>query len=87
MPPRRRRSQETRRTRHRGSQRCSCGATFLAIEHVGSTAVPGMTAKPIIDIGVMVTLSGGRAGPRTAVKHGPSFPRSASETPPTQSQV
>ncbi len=30
------------------------GATCLAIEHVGSTAVPGMTAKPIIDIDVVV---------------------------------
>ena len=23
---------------------------FIAIEHVGSTAVPGLTAKPIVDI-------------------------------------
>ena len=30
------------------------GATCLAIEHVGSTAVPGMTAKPIIDIIVVI---------------------------------
>jgi GrpB-like predicted nucleotidyltransferase (UPF0157 family) len=27
---------------------------FYAIEHVGSTAVPGMTAKPIIDIDVVM---------------------------------
>ncbi|HEV2069672.1 MAG TPA: GrpB family protein [Acidimicrobiales bacterium] len=26
------------------------GPTLLAIEHVGSTAVPGLAAKPIIDI-------------------------------------
>jgi GrpB-like predicted nucleotidyltransferase (UPF0157 family) len=28
--------------------------TYHAIEHVGSTAVPGMTAKPIIDIDVVL---------------------------------
>jgi GrpB-like predicted nucleotidyltransferase (UPF0157 family) len=30
------------------------GELALAIEHVGSTAVPGMTAKPIIDIDVVI---------------------------------
>jgi GrpB-like predicted nucleotidyltransferase (UPF0157 family) len=30
------------------------GPTCLAIQHVGSTAVPGMTAKPIIDIVVVI---------------------------------
>jgi GrpB-like predicted nucleotidyltransferase (UPF0157 family) len=30
------------------------GPTCLAIEHVGSTAVPGMTAKPIIDVAVVI---------------------------------
>jgi len=30
------------------------GPTCFAVEHVGSTAVPGMTAKPIIDIIVVV---------------------------------
>ncbi|AGA34187.1 hypothetical protein TVNIR_2546 [Thioalkalivibrio nitratireducens DSM 14787] len=29
---------------------------FLAAEHIGSTAVPGMAAKPIIDIAVAVNL-------------------------------
>lgn len=27
-----------------------CGDTLIAIEHIGSTAVPGLPAKPIIDI-------------------------------------
>ncbi len=27
-----------------------CGAHLIAIEHIGSTAIPGMSAKPIIDI-------------------------------------
>ncbi len=30
------------------------GETALAIEHVGSTAVPGLRAKPVIDIDVVV---------------------------------
>ena len=30
------------------------GSLALDIQHIGSTAVPGMTAKPIIDIGVAV---------------------------------
>ena len=30
------------------------GATALRIEHIGSTAVPGLAAKPIIDVLVVV---------------------------------
>ena len=30
------------------------GDLVLAIEHVGSTAVPGLTAKPIIDIDIVI---------------------------------
>ena len=30
------------------------GPTYLAVEHVGSTAVPGMVAKPIIDLDVVI---------------------------------
>ncbi len=30
------------------------GATALAIEHVGSTSVPGLPAKPIIDIDIVI---------------------------------
>src|ERR1700758_4245944 len=33
------------------------GALVLAIEHVGSTAVPGLAAKPIIDIEVVISSS------------------------------
>jgi len=33
---------------------CALGRTALAIEHVGSTSVPGLAAKPIIDIDVLV---------------------------------
>jgi len=32
----------------------SLGDVYLRIEHVGSTSVPGMTAKPIIDIDVVI---------------------------------
>ncbi len=31
------------------------GSLILAIEHIGSTAVPGMQAKPIIDIAIGLT--------------------------------
>ena len=34
--------------------RDSLGELALAIEHVGSTAVPGLSAKPIIDIDVVI---------------------------------
>lgn len=30
------------------------GDTFLRIEHVGSTSVPGMVAKPIIDLDIVI---------------------------------
>jgi GrpB-like predicted nucleotidyltransferase (UPF0157 family) len=33
------------------------GAIPLQIEHVGSTAIPGMTAKPIIDIDIIIDQS------------------------------
>jgi GrpB-like predicted nucleotidyltransferase (UPF0157 family) len=32
----------------------AAGAPYLAIEHVGSTAVPGLAAKPIIDCDIVV---------------------------------
>jgi GrpB-like predicted nucleotidyltransferase (UPF0157 family) len=31
------------------------GSLFVSIEHIGSTAVPGLAAKPIIDLLVGVT--------------------------------
>ena len=34
--------------------RDALGAAVLAVEHVGSTSVPGLTAKPIIDIALVV---------------------------------
>lgn len=34
------------------------GQHALCVEHVGSTSVPGLTAKPIIDIVLLVTDSG-----------------------------
>jgi DNA-3-methyladenine glycosylase II len=34
--------------------RAALGPSLLAVEHVGSTAVPGLPARPILDIGVAV---------------------------------
>lgn len=34
--------------------RAAVGATALGVEHVGSTAVPGLAAKPIIDVDLTV---------------------------------
>jgi GrpB-like predicted nucleotidyltransferase (UPF0157 family) len=34
------------------------GATAVTIEHVGSTAVPGLAAKPIIDVDVLLAPAG-----------------------------
>lgn len=34
--------------------RCAFGALALSIEHVGSTAVPGLQSKPVIDIQLSV---------------------------------
>ena len=38
----------------RSTREAALGNTALAIEHVGSTSVPGLLAKPIIDIDVVV---------------------------------
>ena len=40
--------------------RALLGAAILALEHVGSTAVPGLDAKPIIDIDLSLENSANR---------------------------
>lgn len=45
----------SRYQRYRRALRNCLGRTARAIEHVGSTSVPGLPAKPIIDIQVSVT--------------------------------
>ncbi len=36
------------------------GQEVVAVHHIGSTSIPGMTAKPIIDILLEVRVSGAR---------------------------
>jgi GrpB-like predicted nucleotidyltransferase (UPF0157 family) len=38
--------------------RAVLGASVMALDHIGSTAIPGMSAKAIIDIDVTLGLSG-----------------------------
>ena len=40
---------------HRGRIAAALGPAALRIEHIGSTAVPGLAAKPIIDVQLSVT--------------------------------
>ena len=42
--------------------RAALGDTVVRIEHIGSTSVPGLAAKPIIDIALLVPDSGHEAG-------------------------
>ncbi|MCK4392769.1 GrpB family protein, partial [Candidatus Bipolaricaulota bacterium] len=37
-----------------GHIKCTLGERALDIQHIGSTAVPGLLAKPVIDIGLAV---------------------------------
>ena len=39
---------------HRGHIAAAIGAGALGIDHIGFTAVPGVAAKPIIDMPVVV---------------------------------
>jgi GrpB-like predicted nucleotidyltransferase (UPF0157 family) len=46
------------------------GAPFIAIEHVGSTSVPGLAAKPVIDCDIVVGEPGVPTASRTLIALG-----------------
>ena len=46
------------------------GVSFVSIEHVGSTSVPGLAAKPVIDIDVAVTPANLESAKTALVKQG-----------------
>jgi tRNA-binding protein len=48
-----------------GSALSQCGCT---LEHVGSTAVPGLDAKPILDVAIVINASPGAAGARAGIR-------------------
>jgi GrpB-like predicted nucleotidyltransferase (UPF0157 family) len=48
--------------------RAALGETALRIDHVGSTAVPGLMAKPTIDVMVTVTDADDEVGFRSAIE-------------------
>ena len=54
-------SWQTKYLKHEDVIRNALGDKLLNIEHVGSTAVPGLGAKPIIDIDVVLADSGDEA--------------------------
>ncbi len=49
--------------------RAALGDRVLLLEHAGSTAVPGLAAKPVIDIVLAVADSANEAGYGEALKH------------------
>src|SRR3954451_18724941 len=49
--------------------RAALGTAVLLIEHVGSTSVPGLAAKPVIDIQLAVRDSADEDAYRSALEH------------------
>jgi GrpB-like predicted nucleotidyltransferase (UPF0157 family) len=48
--------------------RTALGSAVGVLEHVGSTSVPGLAAKPVIDIHLVVADSAGEGGYRTSLE-------------------
>ena len=55
--------------RHATTLRCALGSVALQIEHIGSTSVPGLAAKAIIDILLVVPDSGDENSYLAAMQH------------------
>ncbi|MFT4009207.1 MAG: GrpB family protein [Nocardioidaceae bacterium] len=55
--------------------RAALGDRVLAVEHIGSTAVPGLWAKPVIDIDLTVADSGDEGAWLPYLETAPRMPR------------
>lgn len=57
--------------------RAILGGASLGVEHIGSTAVPGLAAKPVVDMLVgLATIAAVLAAPARLAPHGWEFPES-----------
>ena len=55
--------------REEGRIRAALGETALSVEHIGSTSVPGLAAKPIVDVLLVVEDSGDEASYAPALEN------------------
>ncbi|WP_297650012.1 GrpB family protein [Pseudonocardia sp.] len=67
--------------------RDTLGASVLLLKHVGSTSVPGLAAKPIIDIHINLHVRGCSPPPEASQTSTPPPPRWPGTTPNTKHKL